>query len=276
MKKIALALVCFASVAFMASCTPEVTNPEPQIAVMTGENFVHDGQTIDLNTNYVIGFRVASNSQTQKELSTLKLTGKIFDLDGTETYSEDTIINITGTEYVYQEALNFTLDRELVAKVEFAATVTDVDGKMNSTTINLNINKPAQPLIGRTFTWYRLGNTITGLDEYGLNWRGNYPRDTYAKLEPKDGVKLYIFNSEDWTNTTTDLEKATLFNKAIETMTPAENYFKVNVTQANMTYDDVIGTVLADGTCHLIHVTTSKATSLGAQGTEITITGEAK
>ena len=276
MKKLALALMCCASVAFMASCTPEVTNPEPQIAVMTGENYVYDGQTIDLDTDYMIGFRVASNSQTMKELKTLQLTGKIFDLDGTETYSEDTIINITGTEFVYEEVLNLTMDRELVSKVEFSATVTDVDGKMNSTTLNLNVNRPAQPLIGRTFQWYRLGNTITGLDEYGLNWRGNYPRDTYAKLEPQDGVKLFIFDAEDWANTNTDIEKAALFNNAIETMTPAENYFNVNVTQANMTYDDVIGTVMPDGTCHLMHVTKSHAETVTGQGTAVTIDGEAK
>lgn len=276
MKKLALALVCLVSVAFFASCDPEITNPEPTIAVITGENYVYDGQTIDVNTDYLFGVRAASNSQTGKELASFKLNLKIMNMDDQVEYTQDTTYAISGTEYVYQDTLGFTYNRELVGKVEITATAIDADGKSCHVTINLTINQPAQPLIARTFTWYRLGNTITGLDEYGLNWRGNYPRDTYAKLEPKDGVKLYIFNSEDWTNTTTDLEKAALFNNALETMTPAENYFNVNVTQANMTYDDVIGTVLADGTCHLIHVTSSKATYLGTQGTEITITGESK
>ena len=53
MKKLALALVCLVSVAFFASCDPEITNPEPTIAVITGENYVYDGQTIDVNTDYL-------------------------------------------------------------------------------------------------------------------------------------------------------------------------------------------------------------------------------
>lgn len=265
MKKLALALVCFASVAFFASCKPE---GQPTISVLNEEGYVQDGATVDVNTEFDFGFVMASSATTNKELSSMIL---IIDDETPDT------IAINGTEWTYRGTLKYEATRdEIIGTSSIKAIVTDVAGQTATATINLTINQPAQPLIARTFTWYRLGNTITGLDEYGLNWRGNYPRDTYAKLEPKDGVKLYIFNSEDWTNTTTDLEKAALFNNALETMTPAENYFNVNVTQANMTYDDVIGTVLADGTCHLIHVTSSKATYLGTQGTEITITGESK
>lgn len=266
MKKLALALMCLVSVAFFASCNQP--KGQPSIAVLQEEGFVKDGDVVNLGEEVNFGFVMATAPESNSLLKSLII--KIDD------EAPDTI-DIQGTEYTYKGVITYNLSRdEIVGNSTIIATVYDAVGEFATTSIKLSINQPAQPLISRTFTWYRLGNTITGLDEYGLNWRGNYPRDTYAKLEPKDGVKLYIFNSEDWTNTTTDLEKATLFNKAIETMTPAENYFKVNVTQANMTYDDVIGTVLADGTCHLIHVTTSKATSLGAQGTEITITGEAK
>lgn len=267
MKKLALALVCIASLAFFASCNKE---GQPTIQVYNGEDgYVLATDTVNVNTEVNFGFVVASSATTNKELVSL-----VVKVDDTEWANKD----LTGmTEYTYTDKVVYEYDRdEIVGTSVITATVTDAAGQVATATINLTINQPAQPLIARTFTWYRLGNTITGLDEYGLNWRGNYPRDTYAKLEPKDGVKLYIFNSEDWTNTTTDLEKAALFNNALETMTPAENYFNVNVTQANMTYDDVIGTVLADGTCHLIHVTSSKATYLGTQGTEITITGESK
>ena len=73
MKKLALALMCLVSVAFFASCTQPVENPEPSIAVVTGENYIYDGQTIDLGVNYNLGFRVASNSQTMKELAKFQL-----------------------------------------------------------------------------------------------------------------------------------------------------------------------------------------------------------
>ena len=169
MKKLALALVCFASVAFIASCTPEITNPEPSIAVKTGENYVYDGQTVDIGQNYTLGFRAASNSQTMKELATFKLNVKFTTLDDTETNSYDSIINVSGTEYTFEQVLNFGLtnneeSRELVAKAIFTATITDVDGKMNSTTINLNINQPAVALEPKDFSWVRQGSSdATGL-----------------------------------------------------------------------------------------------------------------
>ena len=78
MKKLALALVCLVSVAFFASCNEPVANPEPSIAVMTGENYIFDGQTIDLYKDYNLGFRVASNSQTQKELASFSLVTKVY------------------------------------------------------------------------------------------------------------------------------------------------------------------------------------------------------
>ena len=64
MKKLALALMCLVSVAFFASCNKPVANPEPSIAAKTGENYVYDGQTVDLGQNYTLGFVAASNSQT--------------------------------------------------------------------------------------------------------------------------------------------------------------------------------------------------------------------
>ena len=72
MKKLAFALMCCVSVAFLASCTKPVDNPEPSIAIITGENHVYDNQTINTGVDYVYGVRVASNSQTLKELATLK------------------------------------------------------------------------------------------------------------------------------------------------------------------------------------------------------------
>ena len=265
MKKLALALVCLASVAFFASCQQ---NGVPSIQVLNEEGYVKDGDVIDLGDEVNFGFVMSSAIESNSPLTSL-----IIKIDDN---APDTVA-LTGTSYTYRGTLVYGLEKdEIVGNSTITATVYDATGQFATASITISLNQAAQSLVGRTFEWYRLGNTITGLDEYGLNWRGNYPRDTYAKLEPKDGVKLFIFNAEDWANTTTDVEKASLFNKAMETMTPAENYFNVNVTQANMTYDDVIGTVLADGTCHLIHVTKSRAETVTSQGTAVTITGEAK
>lgn len=273
MKKLALALMCLVSVAFFASCNPDVVNPEPSIAIMTGDNFVYDGQTIDLGTEYQIGFRAASNSQTSKELSKFNVLITFADLESEISYSSDTTINISGTEYVFQETLSFGIERELVAKVVVTATVTDVDGKTNSATINLNLNQPAQPLVASAFTWNRHGgDDATGLDEFGLKWERNLSKAIYAVIEPVDGAILYKFDPSVWNTTTTDLEKAALFSEA----TPADpqQWKEFNVAGATtQEFDVVLGTAY-QGEFHLIHIT--KGTYYTFKGTDATIEGEAK
>lgn len=273
MKKLALAFACLVSVAFFASCKPEITNPEPSIAIMTGEDFVYDGQTIDLNTNYKIGFRAASNSQTQKELSTLRIALKVTDLDDNVNYAKDTVYNVSGTEYVFQQGLSFdaTNHRELVFKAEITATITDVDGKMNSTSVKLNVNQPEQQLEPKDFDWYRLGNTQTGLEEFGLYWERN-AKSPFAQIKPLEGVTLYKFETSVWEATTTDIQKAALFSDAALTVSVYNN---VDVN-ANATYDDVIGTRMEDGTLHLINVKSCTIGDQVAQGRPIHILGKAK
>ena len=79
MKKLALALVCFASVAFFASCQQEITNPEPTISVITDEGFVDNDDVVNLEQPIVYGFQMASNSQTKKELKQLSIASYFID-----------------------------------------------------------------------------------------------------------------------------------------------------------------------------------------------------
>lgn len=276
MKKLALALVCFASVAFIASCTPEITNPEPSIAVKTGENYVYDGQTVDLGQNYTLGFRAASNSQTMKELATFKLNVKFTTLDDTETKSYDSIINVSGTEYTFEQVLNFGLtnneeSRELVAKAIFTATITDVDGKMNSTTINLNINQPAVDLVTKDFTWVRQGgNPGEGLAEYGLEWTNN-AKEVHAVIKPVAGAEMYMILPEDWAAVKTDVDKAAFFSDGVYSV--ISDFQGVSAWNSN-DYNFVIGTRY-NGEYHMIHITHGEVLS-ATSGTTITITGQSK
>ena len=277
MKKLALALVCFASVAFIASCTPEITNPEPSIAVKTGENYVYDGQTVDIGQNYTLGFRAASNSQTMKELATFKLNVKFTTLDDTETKSYDSIINVSGTEYTFEQVLNFGLtnteeSRELVAKAVFTATITDVDGKMNSTTINLNINQPAVALEPKDFSWVRQGSSdATGLAEYGLEWKSNGSREDFAIIKPVAGATMFLITPEDWEAVKTDVDKAAFFSDGIYSVI---SDFRGVSAWNSKDYDYVIGT-LYNGEYHMIHITHGEVLS-ATSGTTITITGQSK
>ncbi len=275
MKKLALALLCLVSVAFFASCTPEVTDPEPSIAIVTGDNYVYDGQTIDLYHDYMIGFHATSNSQTSKELATFSLNVKLY--EGTEesrpVYDTTYNIAISGSEYTYEEEVYFELaSRDLVGKAEYTATVTDVDGKSNSTTVTLNLNLAEQPLEIVDIDFYRLGNNQSGLEEYGLYWERNAKDETHAQIKPKDGVILYKFDSNVWNEVTFESEKAAKFSDGAVTTSVYNNVS----TSANALYDDVIGTRTTDGKYHLIHVTSCVIGAYQSAGYPIHIYGQAK
>ena len=238
MKKLALALACLVSVAFFASCDKPVDNPEPSIAILNEEGYVQNNDVVDLNTEVKFGFVVSSNSQTQKALQSLVV--KIDDVVWANLTD-----SLTGlTIYTYKDVVEYKLERDsIIGASVITATVTDVDGKMNTATINLKLNQPAKPLVARTFTWNRHGgDAATGLDEFGLKWERNLSKDIYAIIEPVDGAILYKFNPSVWTTTTTDVEKASLFSEA----TPADpqQWKEFNVAGATtQEFDVVLGTV---------------------------------
>lgn len=278
MKKLALALVCFASVAFMASCVKTIEHPEPSIAVMTGEDYVYDGQTVDLNVNYKVGFHAASNSQTQKELAKFNLAASLYEMDGTLIESRDSTYVISGTEYDHQEGLNFnfTNTRELVGKVSITGTVTDVDGKRNAVTINLNINQPAVDLVVEDINWVKTGHNAQDLSAYGLFWKETNYKDPFTHILPAEGSTLYLVENgdQDFANIVTDVDLNNYFSQLAETGRPIDDYNKIDCN-ADANYHDLLIVKEANGKLHAINITYADITSLSA-GTRITITGKAK
>lgn len=274
MKKLALALVCFASVAFFASCQKEITNPEPAISVITDEGFVKNGDVVDVEQPFVYGFQMASNSQTKKELKQLTLTTYFVDLEGTEELQQEEIIPLTGkTEYRFVDTVYYEVTtREVMGSIKTVATVTDVDGKINTATLNLSLNEPAEPLEEADFTWFRHGsNPAEGLEEFGLEWTGN-GKEVFAILKPVEGATLYGFGSDVWNEVTTDVEKVAAFTEGLHTV--MEDFRGVSAWNTK-DYDYVIGT-LYEGEYHLIHITHGQVDNNGSAGTDITITGKAK
>lgn len=278
MKKLALALVCFASVAFMASCVKTVEHPEPSIAVMTGDNYVYDGQTVDLNVNYKVGFHAASNSQTQKELATFNLAASLYELDGTLIESRDSTYVISGTEYDHQEGLNFnfTNTRDLVGKVSITGTVTDVDGKRNAVTINLNINQPAITLEIEPINWVKTGHNVQDLSAYGLVWKETNYKSPFTHIIPAEGSTLYLIENGDevFNSIVTDIDLNNKFAELAETGRPIDDYKNVDCN-ASANYHDLLIVKEANGNLHAINITRADITTPSA-GTRITITGKAK
>ena len=264
MKKLALALVCLVSVAFFASCTQEVQNPEPSIAIYAGgQDYLFDGKVVDVNVDYPFAFKAASNAETQKDLATFKI------------YIDDELkldSVISGKEYEFTGTFSYDFRNNIIDQTVIKAVVTDVAGKMNTATINLQINQPEEALAVGDFDWYRLGTQEqTGLAEYGLKWEQN-AKETHAQIKPLDGVILYKFDSSVWDEVTYESQKVAKFSDGAVTTAVYNNVS----TSTNGLYDDVIGTRMPDGTLHLLHVTSCVIGAYQSAGYPIHIYGQAK
>ena len=263
MKKLALALLCLVSVAFFASCTKEIENPEPSIAVFAGgHDYLYDGKVVDVNVEYPFAFKAASNAETQKDLASFKIyIDNELQLDSV----------ISGKEFEFTGIFSYDFRDNIIDETAIKAVVTDVAGKMNSVTINLQINQPEEPLVVFDFDWFRQGNTQTGLEEYGLYWERNV-KSPFAQIKPMDGVVLYKFESNVWEQVVYGTQKEAVFADGAIT---AAVYNNVDVNQ-NGTYNDVIGTRMPDGTLNLILVEMCRIGAYEPAGTPIHIYGKAK
>ena len=267
MKKLALALVCLFSVAFFASCEPEVENPEPTIAFSTEEGYVSASQEMEWNTPFTIAFDMAANKETGKNLSTFDLTIT----NSTTTFTcEPVDLQAQPTAFV-----PFQWDYETMNTVDtytIKGTVTDEAGKTAS--VEMVITFVENNIEPADFTFTRVGgNPGEGLEPFGLKWNRN-AKEIFATIEPLEGVLLYTFTAEDWNNVNTINEKAAFFANAQETTFASSNFRGVSC-ERSQDYDFVIGTIQPDGTTSLLHITRGDVTTSTA-GTTIVINGQAK
>ena len=287
MKKLALALVCLASVAFFASCDPVVDNPEPTIAVMSAENFVNgtleEPTIIDVNDENAInlkyGFHVESNAQTKKELSTLKITFEETYAEG--TYVSDTTIDLTGlTTYDFSEYLFQQEEKEIIGSVTITAVVTDVNNQTNTAVIAFKFDQTAQPLNNTIFEWIRTGSEVNAateaaLEAIGLQWTGSY-KDIMATIRVLDNadVDMYICPGDDYATITTDVEKFAYFANLAETSESVDKYRNIT-TNTSADYNDMLAVRYGD-IYTLIHITHATINYIPGVRTDITITGTMK
>ena len=261
MKKLALALVCLISVAFFASCTPE---GQPTISVLPGEEYVHDGDIINVNEEFNIGFTMSSSIESGQKLASFTLV-----IDD-ETYET---VKLDDTEFTFERtlALNTVPTRDDIDNLVITGTVTDVAGQTASVTMTLILDE-TQELILDDFEWKRDGsNPGTGLEAFGLEWTSNI-KEVHAVIKTiNDDVKLYQIPAEKWATVTTQPEKVALFTEEGIAL-PIRTYNGVSA-EATHEYNDVIATYY-NGEYYLIHITKGEVTYDNA--THITITGEWK
>lgn len=292
MKKLALALVCFASVAFFASCTKTVEHPEPSIAVKTGELFitgsVDQPTVIDLDDenaiSYKYGFHVESNTETKKELKSLVITTDVtyFEEDGQEQEIYYDTIDLTGkTSYDFEEYL-FEQERNeiLVMEGTIKALVTDVDNQTNIATVafRCKVEDTPEPLIGRTIEWIRKGANLQGNTEsemaaMGLKWTISY-KDVFATIEPlNEDVVMYLCDGDDFDDIEFMSQKYEYFANLAENEEPIEKYRNIK-TEYGAEYNDMLAVVYGEE-YYLILIEDAEIET-GSYGTQITINGAAK
>jgi hypothetical protein len=292
MKKLALALVCFASVAFFASCTKTVEHPEPSIAVKTGELFitgsVDQPTVIDLDDenaiSYKYGFHVESNTETKKELKSLVITTDVtyFEEDGQEQEIYYDTIDLTGkTSYDFEEYL-FEQERNeiLVMEGTIKALVTDVDNQTNIATVafRCKVEDTPEPLIGRTIEWIRKGANLQGNTEsemaaMGLKWTISY-KDVFATIEPlNEDVVMYLCDGDDFDDIEFVSQKYEYFANLAENEEPIEKYRNIK-TEYGAEYNDMLAVVYGEE-YYLILIEDAEIET-GSYGTQITINGAAK
>ncbi len=267
MKKLALALMCFASLAFFASCVKE---GQPTIQVINEAGYAQDGATINVDEEVIFGFVVASSPVTNKELSTLIV--KIDD----DAELTDTI-NLAGkTEYRYEGSITY-LSREIIDNSIITAIVTDAAGQSATASIKLSINEEQQ-LLASTFDWSRKGLTLESAEEMakvGLDWPGNYRADVYVTIKPLANCTMYIIeDGNEFNNITTIAQKENYFSNLIENGTAAAQYKEISAFHGG-TYNTMLAVIDAQGDYHLVHFEKATVESVSA-GTLIHLLGQLK
>lgn len=255
MKKLFLALVCFASVAFFASCNG---GGDPTITLNADKTSIASGETVAFT------IQADANAETMKNITTVKIDVV---LNSENLYTDAFEVNAA----TYSNVVELKLEGNEGDAFEVSATATDEAGKTAKATVTVTIEAGALVLVESPFTWNRHGgDAATGLDTFGLEWNSNNSKAIYAIITPAAGAKLYRFTTAQYVAALTQSLKEALFEGATE----ITEWKEFNVAgQQQQDLDVVLGTEY-QGVFHLIHITHGEYSTF--KGTDATITGMAK
>ena len=259
---------------------------KPSIAIMTGDNFItgtiDQPTVIDANDENALslkyGFHVDSSAETMKELANLKLTWDFtYYVDGEETYTYDTIIDLTGmTSYDFSDYLFEQEKNVILVDGTITAVVTDVDNQTDTAAIAFTIEMVETPLMTSIFEWVRRGSNVLNEEEmasYGLKWTGSY-KEVFATIEPlNDDVIVYLCDGDDFEDIEYWSDKYTYFTNLAETADPIEKYRNIS-SQNSADYNDMLAVIYGDKLT-LIHISRAEI-EIGSFGVQVTIRGMIK
>ena len=267
MKKLFLALVCFAGVAFFASCGGGTeTDKEPTVNIKADKAAIVDGEEV------IFTIKANSNVNTKKALTKLHFILS----NGEEILGDTTLVSNDGVTEIEKEiTVEVVAGVDEATEIEAEVFVYDAADRYAVATTYVTVSPAEAELVEENVSWYKDGNAVaTGLDKYGLEWKNNLAKDIYAVVKPVAGAKLYKFETSVYANATTETEKVAVFEGATDILQWKEFNAAGAATQ-NVNY--VLGTKY-NGKYYLINITKGVIVpySESHPKTEVTLTGKAK
>ena len=267
MKKLALALMCLVSVAFFASCDPQIENPEPTIGFFVGEGYISNDAQIGTNEEFLIGVEAKSNIETNKLLKDFYF----------QVYTDDTRLWDTLAQDIDQGTYSFFagFSFQNPGIYTITASIKDADGYTAECTMKLEVNATLEQT---PINWVRKGANLVGETEaemhnVGLEWSGSY-KEIFATIKPMEGTELYVCDGNDFANLLSEQDMANYYNNLAENGLAVDRYRNITTAHSD-NYNDMLFTKDANGDYHAVLISRAEIET-GNYGTQITIIGAVK
>jgi len=262
--KIILIFTLAISMAFTSCKKDETVDPvdqSPIINFIGGGTYISSDATVTVGEDFVIGIIAASNTDSNKDLVSVKYTvttNNVIALEFDSVFSEKNY----NVDYV------FRMDN--AGEAVFKFEVTDKVGEKSSISLTITAEPGTTPISDpEALYWERLaGAAATGLDSFGLKWENNI-KAVNVLIEKNGADKFVQLTPEAWTNIATQEDLAI----AVEEGTDMDTYKGISADAAG-TYDEVLA-VKYNGEYFLMHLTSSEIT-VDNNGAIIKIYGESK
>lgn len=228
--------------AALVGCSKKEDNPKPSVNAISGNGFVSDSKKVKPNTTVKFGFDAASNAQTNQSLTKFRVF--ISGEPNTNTVIYDTVFSLNNENTFHFEG-EFTFVE--LGRWQIVGRAFDAADEEGSEYIDITV------LMENSFTWKKVGDSLTGFGDYGLLWDEAIAQDTIS-LIPADTTttKLLQLSASEWNNIYTEAHKNQLFKdikKNYDKEDQTQNTYKKNelkaykgilVKKESATYNDVL------------------------------------
>jgi hypothetical protein len=227
MKKLNLlfTLMVVALLGVMTSCEEESTDPQPPtLDFKGGANYIAQDATVDIGSDFVIGINVASNAETEAELTNVTVE-RIFD------NVPQTVIDTTFDKNVTSFSADVTFETQSSEGEErIVFTAEDEDGESVTKEIKITYESSPEPI--NTYSAVLMGaqsNLTTG--SFLNSHTGDVSLQDAAEANSGDIDVIYYFGSTN--NATLTAPDDATVNGGSGNLSLAESFTTKNATRFN-------------------------------------------